>query len=197
VSPAKLGLLALSLFAMSATLGFQNCGPTRTPAEQDYQRFLDAVKRAPQEGWTPYWLGRSFTAGGETFEGPGVGGIGGTIEGGGINLWYVSTNSPVNLRAYVFSPAAWTAATAHNANGAPRGAESRTVTVASHSGTLYVSRYRNGEVLQLRLDVQIGDTTISFRAGREPDVNTNLNLNPLTDEATFLGVLQNLRPYPQ
>ncbi len=45
--------LTAVLLATVMVLGFQICGQSQAPAEQDYQRFLDAVKRAPQEGWTP------------------------------------------------------------------------------------------------------------------------------------------------
>lgn len=60
----------------------------------DYKNFLAAATRAPQDGYTMYWLGRNPTVGGLVFEGPGVSGFGADIEGGGINLHYNAKGGP-------------------------------------------------------------------------------------------------------
>ena len=55
-------------------------GSSREPAtdEHYFENFKTAIASADTDGYTPYWLGRGFTAGGLTFAGPYVGDL--TVE---------------------------------------------------------------------------------------------------------------------
>src|SRR5438477_8233438 len=54
--------------------------------DQAYKNFLTAVAKAPQDGYTPYWLGRECEAGGLTFTGPSVPDFCAYVEGDGVSM---------------------------------------------------------------------------------------------------------------
>ena len=80
MSTRSVRFFGLLLMAAIAAAAGQSCG-SEQPTQ--YDNFVAAAARADTEGWKPYWLGRSFTAGGLTFLGPGIGDFGEPIEGGG------------------------------------------------------------------------------------------------------------------
>lgn len=170
--------------------------------DQDYQNFLTLAKRAPAEGYTMYWLGRQLEGGGLTFTGPSVSDFG-LEDPGSINMSYdapvLAGRGGVSFDLLLYSPAAWQA---FEATGGPRLATSlptKTVTVAGHSATLteFDRRVFNGAPAGLELQADLGGTMLRVRATRAGSPTPGAaQLNPLIDEATFLAVLQGLRPYP-
>jgi hypothetical protein len=73
-----------------------------------------------------------------------------------------------------------------------------TVRLLGQDATMVVTSTPTRPVNQRRLLLHLGDTTVQIIAASggspapgEPDVN------PLIDEATFLAVMENLRPYPE
>ena len=69
--------------------------------------------------------------------------------------------------------------------------------LAGHDATLYVSKDSKGFVDQVRADIEIDGVIVRAQAGRGTPLVGDVDLNPLTDEATFLAVLDRLRLYPQ
>ena len=76
--------------------------------------FLRDVAKVEAMGLPVYWLGREFTAGGLTFQGPYGGEFGGEVEGGGIDMDYVSwldgtpfEGTNIGLKIIVYGPNAW------------------------------------------------------------------------------------------
>ena len=165
----------------------------------EYDNFVAATKRADSEGWKPYWLGRSFTAGQLTFDGPRVGEFGYEIEGGGTVYKYHSAlaSGSVGLDVYIYSSQAWTAAEAIGRTRRPLGAAIRDVKLAGHDARLSVSKDSKGFVDQVRADVDIEGVMVRAQAERATPLVGDVDLNPLTDEATFLAVLDRLRLYPE
>ncbi len=86
-------LLVLPL--MLALVSFSGRG-SRKPItiEHFFDNFKRVVATADKDGYTPYWLGREFTAGGFTFHGPYVSDLpGAKVEGGGVDMDY-SADTP-------------------------------------------------------------------------------------------------------
>jgi len=75
-------LLSVAILATTASCGSITGESGRAP-DQDFQNFVALAEGANEEGFTAYWLGRSFEAGGLTFEGPGVADFGADVTGGG------------------------------------------------------------------------------------------------------------------
>jgi hypothetical protein len=182
------GLVASACFAAS-----------RDP-NQDYKNFLAAADHAPKDGYTVYWLGRGFQAGGLDFEGPGVSDTEAAgFEAGGFSMSYSAASAQggrVGLDVSVFTQQAW-ALSPSSQRRLPQNATTASVTAAAHSGTLTtVPQALTGTGI-LTFTFSLGDgTVIVVTTG--PGIGPNgVDLNPLTNEQTFLNVLQDLRPYPQ
>lgn len=181
-----------------------------------YKNFLAVATQAPSQGYTMYWLGRSFTAGGLTFKGPAVPDFGAGQEGG-VEFSY---NAPggAGLDIAVLSDAAF----AHPAP-TPARATTKTVTILGRPAELQSAAAGTRPVNVLILPFSLGNTHVvaSVHSGGAvtpsgPDVNLHVwsateqrfvtataiprgpDVNPLVnDEQMFLSVMQQLRPYPQ
>jgi hypothetical protein len=91
------------------------------------------VATAPQDGYTPYWLGRGFVAGGLTFTGPYTADFAEEVEGGGswgVYIAKVGKQGAVTLSVRSYSAAAWARLPLH----VPPNAS--TVTVGFYTGTI-------------------------------------------------------------
>ena len=189
------GLVLITALALTTAASCMDDGSNFN----EYDNFVAATKRADQEGWKPYWLGRSFTAGQLTFDGPRVGEFGYEIEGGGTVYKYHSAlaSGSVGLDVYIYSSQAWIAAEALGRTRRPLGATIRYVKLAGHDATLSASKDSKGFVEGVRADIEIDGVIVSAQAGRVTGVGVGGDLNPLTDEATFLSVLDRLRLYPE
>jgi hypothetical protein len=198
---------------VALTAGFAACGSgsgdkpqAGTPSisaiyEQLFKNFQKAVANAKNEGYTPYWLGRRFDAGGVTFSGPSTDGSYQGREGGGVRFSYTGTSTvpPHDVTILDFdeySAQAWGADESYYRNKG--GAD---IVVAGHGAKVVQQKNDSARTIALLLIVSIGETTIVARAPSVIDVASSPGAgsegNPLMDQATFLAVMQNLRPYPQ
>jgi hypothetical protein len=196
-------LFGRSLLAMALALALASCtggkSPAQTPETADehfFNNFKTAAASAGKDGYTPYWLGREFTAGGFVYSGPYLGDLPGErFDRGGMSVTYSpdSQRGGGSLDLLLYSRAAW-----EEDRSRQDGAATKYVTVAGQSAKLFVLSAGTRPVNQLRLLLTFGDTTvlaIAYSGGAvtpgRPDVS------PLIDEQTFLNVMQNLRPYPR
>ncbi len=157
--------------------------------EHFFNNFKKAVEDAKADGYTPYWLGKRFEAGGLTFEGPYVDDFFDGLSGGGVSFAYAASVAPsglVTLDFAEYSPAASSEVSAFYARQ-----PGRDVTVAGLSAKLMPAR----EGVR-RLVVQAGDTMILVRTHAMGSTGGS-DRNPLFDGETLLAVMENLRPYPQ
>jgi hypothetical protein len=182
-------VIAAAVFAAACTLG--------TDREAGWHNFQTAVAHAPQDGYTVYWLGREFQAGGLTFTGPDVADFGTEVSGGGLEMSYNTSRGGLNLTLY--SPAAWQTRT--ESVRTPANAIRKQVVVLGTTASLFVIPGGAGTdrpVNELQLNVNLGGTWVRALAGSGgPITPGGPDTNPLVDEQTFLNVLQNLRPYLQ
>ena len=179
--------LPLLLVVSLALLTAQGCGDDPSKFNQ-YDNFVAATKRADQEGWKPYWLGRTFTAGSLTFEGPGVGGFGFEIEGGGLSYNYDAALAAgtVGIKFYVYSPNAWAEAARIGGTRGPLGATIRDLKIAGHDAKLYVTKNAKQNPDGVRADIEIDGVVVRVQAGAATAIGGG-NVNPLSDEATFIN----------
>jgi hypothetical protein len=190
---------ALSLLLAAACGG----GGPRTDPQEDhpgFANFRETVASAEEDGYTPYWLGRGFPAGGLSFEGPYVA-EGDEVTGGGVESSYEAVTPDgkgiVVLDVYSFSPSAWERRQQTRGSVAP-GAPSTNVELFGQETKLWAIPAGTRPVNNLFLVLQFGDTTVQVvsSAGGAP-VEGGPDVNPLVDEATFLSVVEKLRPYPE
>jgi hypothetical protein len=174
---------------------------TRSP-DQDYKNFLTAVGRAPGEGYTPYWLGRSFSAGGLTFAGPSVSDLDIAGQPGTIGATYDAVARPdggrVTLSLASYSGAAWASVSRHVLPEDKPGAKDTTKKLLGQQARLRTvasaTRPVNARVVAIPLG---GTTVVAMAIAGGSATPGGPDANPLIDEQTFLSVLQHLRPYPQ
>jgi hypothetical protein len=193
----------MSLFVIATAVVSSACltAAPRAP-DQDYRNFQTAVASASKDGYTPYWLGRGFTAGGLSFTGPRTPDFGAEVEGGGANFTYnadvLDGRGSVGLDITLYSTKAWDKVQAVQ-DVAPGvvGVTVTDVTIAGRPGRVLEKRNGLGTLEQIRLIVTLGDTTVLGIATRGTPLTPGPGLNPLTDKQTFISALQNLRPYPQ
>ena len=190
---------AVPLLLAPACLG--NSGGKPVTEEHFFDNFKTVVASAEQDGYTPYWLGRGFQAGGLEFRGPFAGDIGFStgITGGGAQFAYYATFDPSrfagDLTLILFSEHAW--AQSPQNRPPPPGAAQRAVTVGGNTGTLTTASDPAGMPGGMILQLQLGATTILAVVPHLVPRTPGPDPSPLADEATFLAVMQNLRPYPQ
>jgi hypothetical protein len=190
------GTAALSLALIASAVLVTSMSCTTAPSQDRYANFQTAVAHAPQDGYTPYWLGRSFQAGGLTFVGPITGDPGYEVDGGGISMDYAAAvlkSGAVSVRLTDYTPAAW----AKNGVGF-QNAAGRAVEVAGLPATINEEAAGTRPVNDVWVIIHAGETTVLalVNAGGNPTPG-GPELNPLIDEITLLNVLQHLRPYPQ
>lgn len=182
-----------AVFLLAALLSACFGGASRSP-DQDYKNFLTAASRASSDGYTMYWLGRSFSAGGLTFEGPGVPDFGGEEAGGGVAMSYSAQGGAAGLNIGVLSAAAW----GRRAEAPVPGSKAKTVMVLGRPAELQSAPAGTRPVNALTLIMSLGDThVVAVAHAIGPVTPGGPDANPLIDEATFLSVLEQLRPYPQ
>ena len=181
------------------------CGPFRAESirvddEHYYENFVDLAEQADELGFTPYWLGRSFEAGGLIFEGPSVADFGADVTGGGISASYAARiqgggTAPLNLTLY--SPEAWRRVEDGVMN--PRDPTTRrNVVVAGHDAEMLIISAGTRPVNAIRLVIHQGETTILANAGSVgPAMEGGPDLNPLVEPDTLLAAMQQLRAWPE
>jgi hypothetical protein len=109
--------LLVPIAALVVTLPAISCvglGHNDDVNERFYGYFLRDAKTMQDMRLPVYWLGRGFTAGALTFQGPYGLEFGGEVEGGGIFMRYISwldgtpgEGTNIGLEITVYSPDAW------------------------------------------------------------------------------------------
>jgi hypothetical protein len=192
-----------AVIVFAAACGSPAPAPTEGEESPGFQRFKDTVAPADEDGYTPYWLGRSFSAGGLAFDGPYVA-EGATVRGGGVEASYRAVTADgkgvVVLDVYSFSQAAWELRMRRGGPAITPGTVSRSLVVAGRDARMQT--FTGARPVELRrLVLEFDDahgTTVEVRAyGGGALVEGGPDVNPLVDEATFLSVVENLRPYPE
>lgn len=170
-----------------------------TPAE-GYHSFQTAVARAPKDGYTVYWLGRSFTAGGLTFTGPEVSGTeAGGLPGGGVDFSYNPPGSGAGLNISLLSDAAWQRARGRvERTPGSAGWQTKQVMFLGRPAVLQWASAGTRPLDVLALILTLGDTHIvAGTSATGPLTPGGPDTNPLIDEQTFLSIMQQLRRYSQ
>jgi|CXWL01.1.fsa_nt_gi hypothetical protein len=183
-----LGLVTI-LFLSSCAQADQS-DPPAEPQERGFSNFQTAVASADADGYTPYWLGREFEAGGMTFKGSHVSDYGGEIEGG-LNTNYIDVSEDgLGILITLYGPDAW--ARNRDAIENSPNSTSRPLQIAGRDATLMqLGRFNKAAV------VYFDDTVVVASVSGSTFLTPQPEPNPLVDEATFLAVLENLRPYPE
>jgi hypothetical protein len=157
--------------------------------------FKTVVATAPRDGYTPYWLGQEFEAGGQQFRGPFTSVIGHEVPGGGVSTDYDAL-SGMSLTITSYSPAAW-AQSSVRTSALQQGATSAPVTSGAHDAELLRIPF-HGRLLGLTVVFHLGETVVVAATSADGShLDATPNPNPLVDEPTLLSVLTQLRPYPQ
>lgn len=198
----------IAVFFLGLAVATAACGgglPTEEGVKRElYGNFETAV--ASDRNYDVYWLGRSFEAGGLTYEGPeanaraGSEGLGAGIglnDADALQMSYLpACNSCQGLDITLYSRQAkgrfeWSPLP---------GREKKTVYVNGQEAVLWTRYDSPGKVSSQRLVVDYGKTVVTVVTGSAlPTIvsTPQPEPNPLMDEATFLAAMQNLRPYPQ
>jgi hypothetical protein len=171
-----------------------------------YGNFETAVASGPH--FRPYWLGRSVTVAGVTLSGPeanakaGSGGIGQGIGRNDPDTLETSYSAggccSAGVTVTLYSRRGWeqrAPATYRTPPPSP-GVTTRQVTVGAQPATLWTI-FDGPRKSALALLVDYGDTVVLARTSSLIPRTPGPDPNPLMDEATFLAVMQHLRPYPQ
>jgi hypothetical protein len=204
VNTRLLAIIAVSAMALAVTAcGSGTGGDKPTPVggadDRGFRNFRERIKDAEDEGFDVYWLGREFTAGGLTFRGPSVPDEGDEVAGGGVEFSYdtqLPTGGGTGISVYAFSPAAW--ALREQQQGTLDPHVTTRVMVHGHEATMVATTTATRPVNQRRLIVHFGETTVQvIAASGGAAVEGGPDVNPLIDEATFLAVIEQLRPYPE
>ena len=165
-------------------------------------------------GLPVYWLGREFTAGGLTFQGPYGGEFGGEVEGGGIDMDYVSwldgtpfEGTNIGLKITVYGPNAWGLASGRIMTPPPPGVPSqysvtrRTVDVMGREAELISVPSGDRPANRLRLILELDPVVVVGEAASvlSSDAEGASELNILIKNPDLLVQVigENLRPYPE
>jgi len=200
MSSRHLRAFSLVLALLWVALVLAACEPQVGP-EAGYKSFLTAVAKAPDDGYSVYWLGREFQAGGLTFKGPEVGDFGDEVVGGGVGFDYearLPDKGGVSLRVTLYSPAAWEQITDRRSRGVQPRLEVEHTEVAGRSAELKTNFYSPGVAGARILMVDMSGTVVEATTGSYVAATPGgQQPNSLMDAQTFLGVMQNLRLYPE
>ena len=199
ISYANVGALLIAFL-------IQACGPVGELSEDDvaedgWNNFQTAA--ASDRNYDVYWLGREFQAAGHTFRGPDANSPDdpvGEVEGGGLGMYYAPDPYIGDLKLVLYSRDAWES----KQQRPPEGRfEEKRVVVAGESAILRTRFYdpgftaAPGDVIAQILTIDVGTTVVEATTGSVIPATPGPEPNPLIDEATFLAVMDELRPYPE
>jgi hypothetical protein len=163
-----------------------------------FDNFQTAV--AADRNYDIYWLGESFEAGGLVFEGPEVSDFADDVEGGGLGTHYYAPYNRsccLDLHITMFVRSAWVERERRRAAGPDQGYAVREVEVAGVRAELRTGGSPPSNTMHL-LVLDYGDTVVeAVTRSVVPATPSAAQPNPLVDEATFLAVMEQLRPYPE
>lgn len=178
------------------------CDTSRDPAKPSSldvgrARFQTAIA-LPNRTYRVYWLGNTFTASGLVLRGPLIGGFEAPVDDA-VRIDYNSVPPVASLSITLMSSTHWATVRDRVLRQGPDHPTIRQLTVASATATLYTTPGGPGRpVGALTLIIPLGDTVV-YASTNSVGAATpgGPEANPLIDEATFLAVMQKLRPYPQ
>jgi hypothetical protein len=206
----KLGASLLALFAAIALVFAINRGGDSGSGDLD-KYFLRDAATVQAMNLPVYWLGRGFTAGALTFQGPDGVEFGGEVEGGGVFMRYTSwlggtpgEGTNTGLEITVYSRGAWELVKDRLLNplSPPPGdvkPTRRTVTVKGRQAELISvpagTRPVNALSLILDLDAVV---VVAVAASGGPVTPGGPDYSPFINNPDLLvQVMRDLRPYPQ
>jgi hypothetical protein len=168
-----------------------------------YGNFQTAV--ASERNYDVYWLGRSFDAGGLTYEGPTTNAPSGSDRiGAGINpptadrieTTYMTEDGCgcSSLVVRLISRSYWDGTTGATS---PSGYRKAAVEVGGHPAELWTSVGPPSTLLAQTVVIYYSDTVVEAETYAMIPTTPGPDLNPLMDGQVLLAAMQNLRPYPQ
>ena len=176
----------------------------RSPDEVGRERFETAIA-LPSRAYDVYWLGRGLTYQGLLFSGPLVAGFD-DPKSDAVQLDYgfappgagLSSTTGGALSITLMSSAHWDSVRDRVLAPGRDPTTSKDVTVGKAPATLITSPVPGRRASDLFLIIRLGGTVAYVNTGSlGSETPGGAETNPLVDEATFLAVMQNLRPYPQ
>ena len=154
------------MYALGGLLGSLlvfGCVPSSPDPESGFKNYKDVIASSEKDGYTPYWLGREFTAGDLLFTGPHIAERD-EIVGGGARSTYAGVvkelDGSVQFELSMYSPQAWELERSRHTGASPAGTVTRMVEVDGHQGTLSLIPAGTRPINAARLVLNIGDTTI-------------------------------------
>jgi hypothetical protein len=179
--------------------------------ERFYGYFLRDEKAMEEMGLPVYWLGRGFTAGAQTFQGPYGVEFGGEVRGGGISLHYTSwldgtpgEGTNTSLEITVYGPDAWELVRERIMSPPPPAVPSRysvtrrTVDVNGRQAQLIAVPSGNRRVNGLSLILDVDSVVVVAQAASVLPGYGASELNIFIKNPDLLvQVMQDLRPYSE
>jgi hypothetical protein len=211
LSLLKLLVPVAALATVLTTISCLDLGDNDDVDERFYGYFLRDAKVMQDMGLPVYWLGRGFSVGALTFQGPYGVEFGGEVEGGGTFTRYVSwlDGTPgegrnTRLDMTVYSPDAWELAKSAMLNPQLLPGEGevtqRTVTVKGRQAELISipNLTIRRPVDRLRLVVELDPVVVVAQATSVLSADGDSELNIFIRNPDLLvQVMQDLRPYPE
>ncbi|MEX2245692.1 MAG: hypothetical protein WEC75_03305 [Dehalococcoidia bacterium] len=195
-----------SLLAGVATLALAACGSGERRQEppgsgdHSYDNFQTAVARADEAGLQEvFWLGPELDVDGVVFdaiEGYFPHGVAGTSLDGAQLTYYRLEDSRGSLSITTLSPSDWQTVEDDVRNPAQPPVERKTVNVGTREAELISIHLDGAELTGLKLLIDYGQSVVIAQTGTAI-AQGGREVNPLMDEATFLAVMEDLRPYPE
>jgi hypothetical protein len=197
-------VIAVMIGASACGSADKSSGERETGRREEGLRNLEEIASSERD-YEIYWLGTGFTAGGMEYWGPDVTDPDdataeiGRVEGGGLGMYYLSGSTCCgSLKLVVYSPDAWARVLDLRSRGAQATFDSRLVEINGHPAQLRTYRGTLNPVSAQTLIADFGGTVLEATTSAVVPPNPSASQpNPLIDEATFLAVMQNLRPYPE
>jgi hypothetical protein len=201
-----------ALATLLTTISCVEQGDNDDVDERFYGYFLRDVKAMQEMGLPVYWLGREFSAGALTFQGPYAAEFGGEVEGGGIFTHYTSwldgtpgEGTNIGLEMTVYGPDAWELVKERIMNPPPPGVPSRydvtrrTVDVMGREAELISAPSGRRPVNSLTLVLDFGTVVVvpEARSVLSADGRSELNIFIKNPDLLVQVIDENLRPYPE
>jgi len=208
----KLAASVCALIAIVAAVACVGLGDNDDVDERFYGYFLRDEKAMQDMGLPVYWLGREFSAGALTFQGPYAPEFGGEVEGGGIFMHYISwldgtpgVGRNIGLDITVYSPSAWELAKGRMLNPQLLPSEGevtrRTVTLRGREAELISIPQFTRPVGRLRLVVEFDPVVVVAEAASNLSSDVRGGTIELSifikNPDLLVQVMQDLRPYPE
>jgi len=190
------GLIAVAPVALSIS-----CDPNDDSEPGLDKYFLRDVTAMQELGLPVYWLGTEFTVDDHVFRGPYVSEFGAEVEGGGIQMDYVTAIDGANIGPVltVYSRGAWDLVK-DGVNAEVPGVTHRVIRVGDRDGEMILQADATRPLNAISLVLDLGDVVVVARTnsviGATPWAGSDMN--PIIDNPDLLiRVMEDLRPYPE